>query len=180
MACRATVLKKGTSPLTMQYLLGITLNSVVTLLTLENTPITYFVAIGTSVQSYPSSTFVTASFISVLSPSPGVPVVPINDALSLLIAAAAAAATLAAALAVIVTTGRELEVASEHGLALSKCCCVDSISVVSSGGSYREVFIGALETAGKLTVLDGGTFRQALGESTYRVDTKITLCFFVA
>jgi hypothetical protein len=32
---------------------------------------------------------------------------------------------------VIVTTGRELEVASEHGLALSKCCCVDSISLLA-------------------------------------------------
>lgn len=86
-------------------------------------------ATGTSVQSYPSSTFVTASFISVLSTSMGVADVPVNDVLSLLIAAAAAAATLAAALAVMVTTGREVGLASEHWLALSKCCCVDSIPI---------------------------------------------------
>lgn len=81
---------------------------------------------GTSVQSYPSSTFVTASFISVLSASPGATDVPINDVLSPPIAATAAAATLAAVLAQIVTTGRG--VASGQGLALRMCCCVDSMA----------------------------------------------------
>jgi len=54
---------------------------------------TYLAGTGTSVQSYPPKTLLTASFICSLSFN------------ALLIAALAAAVTLAAALAVIVTTG---------------------------------------------------------------------------